>query len=188
MNLVLLRHPAVARAWAGRCYGSTDVPLSRTGRASIAEIVESVRSRRVKAVVHSDVARTRPVAQAMAEAFRVPVVADPAWRERNFGAWEGRTWNAIWRETGNAMDGMVSAPASFRPGDSGETTHELRDRVLAAHARLPEGRVLIVTHGGPIAALIGTLAGETIDRWPALVPACGTFRILRNHAQARAVA
>jgi broad specificity phosphatase PhoE len=180
MGLILLRHPAVARAWAGRCYGSSDVPLSRAGRASIPEIVESLEKYHIDTVVHSGVARTRPIAEAVAAAFGVPVVADPAWRERDFGTWEGRSWNAIWRETGNAMDGMTEAPANFRPGDTGETTHELRDRVLAAHARLPEGGVLVVTHGGPIAALLGTLAGESVERWPALVPPCGTFRVIRE--------
>lgn len=180
MSLILLRHPAVALAWAGRCYGASDVPLSRAGRASITTLAHDPAWAGVAAVIHSDLGRTRLPAQAIAMALGVPLIADAGWRERDFGAWEGKSWHAIWRESGSAMDGMIDGPGDFRPGGSGETTHELRDRVLAAAARAGEGgrHCLVVTHGGPIAALAGTLAGMAVRDWLPLVPACGEWRRL----------
>ncbi len=180
MNHVLLRHPEVALRWAGRCYGASDVPLGRTGRGRIAGLVAALRLLDIEAVVHSDLARTRIPALAIARALGISVTADPDWRERSFGSWEGQSWHAIWRATGSAMDGMIDAPESFRPGETGETTLELAARVCAAHARLPDERVLVVTHGGPIAALVGTGQGAPVRDWPALVPACGEWRLVKT--------
>lgn len=168
---VLLRHPEVARAWQGRCYGASDMGLSRAGRAALPAIIEALRTYRIKSVVHSGLRRAREPAIAIAIALNLPVAADHAWRERDFGAWEGRTWNAIWRETGSAMDGMIDDPAGFRPG-GGETTHELRDRVLAALAHLA-GDALVVSHGGPIATVLAFQSNRPIADLPELIPKCG---------------
>ena len=51
-----------------------------------------------------------------------------------------------------------------------------RDRVLAWYRELPPtGTVVAVTHGGPIAALLGTVQGLPAERWPSLIPAWGTL-------------
>lgn len=93
--------------------------------------------------------------------------------ERSFGTWEGRTWDAIWADEGEAMNGMIDAPVRFRPG-GGETTAELADRVLAWFRALPMAvPALAVTHGGPIGALAGSLLGETPRAWLRHVPAPG---------------
>lgn len=152
-RLILLRHPPVATAWTGRCYGQSDMGLSRAGQAMIAPLVEAQRAVRPDMVLHSDLRRTRIVASAIARRLRIPMLAAPLWRERDFGAWEGERWDRIYRRTGNAMDGMITHPDSFRPGGTGETTQELIDRVAAAIDQVPAGaRILIVSHGGPIAA------------------------------------
>lgn len=66
-------------------------------------------------------ARTRVLAERIAAGASCPLYQDTDSRERDFGTWEGQTWNAIYRLSGNAMDGMIDAPGEFRPG-GGETT------------------------------------------------------------------
>jgi broad specificity phosphatase PhoE len=106
------------------------------------------------------------------EAGCAPIV-DVRLAERNFGAWERRPWSDIYAESGDAMMGMLTAPSTFRPG-GGETTEEVRDRVLRWHAALPpSGRVIVVSHGGPIAALVGTARGLAPVDWAPLIPPCG---------------
>jgi broad specificity phosphatase PhoE len=97
-------------------------------------------------------------------------VCDPRWLERGFGDWEGVSWEAIYRASGSAMDGMIDDPGSFRPG-GGETTFEMRDRVMEGFGVLPGGRCLVITHGGPIAAVRGALAGLEVRDWP--IGGCG---------------
>lgn len=152
-HLILVRHPPVAKAWAGRCYGQSDMGLSRQGQAMVRSLLEDLAALRPDVILHSDMRRTRALALPLARRLRIDPSAAPLWRERHFGAWEGQTWNAIYRATGNMMDGMIDDPHGFRPGATGETTSELLARVQQALEQLPRhGRILLVSHGGPIAA------------------------------------
>lgn len=181
---LLVRHTAVARAWAGRCYGASDVPLSRAGRAALAPLAIALGSAGPAWVIHSGRVRTRLLAERLARIAQCPLLEDIDWRERDFGTWEGKSWAAIYRATGNAMDGMIEAPATFRPG-GGETTLELAARVYRAWQRLPDAMGVVVTHGGPIAALVGQLSGEPVSAWPGLIPAPGASVAVAPSARIR---
>lgn len=170
--VLLVRHCEVARAWQDRCYGQSDMGLSRAGSAQVRALAPQLARWTPDIVLHSGLRRAQRLAQSIAALSGRTASADPAWRERDFGRWEGRSWSAIYRETGNAMDGMIDDPAGFRPG-GGETTMELAARSLDAMNGLPLRRVLVVTHGGPIAAILGTLSGAPVRDWPGLVPAPG---------------
>lgn len=172
--VLLVRHTEVARAWQGRCYGQSDMGLSRAGAAHVRVLARELISRKPDILLHSGLRRTQILADAIAALAGVTAKADPAWMERDFGNWEGRSWAAIYRETGNAMDGMIDDPEGFRPGN-GETTTELAARSLSALRSVPLKRVLVVTHGGPIAAITGTLEGRPTRDWPSLVPINGAF-------------
>jgi broad specificity phosphatase PhoE len=132
------------------------------------ELAAAVAALRPTAVYHSGLTRTRQVAERITAA-----AADPRLRERQFGDWELRTWDAIHADTGDAMMGMIRDPAGWHP-PGGETTFALRDRVMSWYADLPPAGVIVaVTHGGPIAVLRGTLAGRPVADWLSLVPRCG---------------
>nr|WP_314074800.1 histidine phosphatase family protein [uncultured Roseococcus sp.] len=167
---LLLRHTEVAPHWAGRCYGRSDVGLSRAGRAQARGLAASGLARDFDRIVASPARRARWLGGLLAGG-RLEI--EPRLAERDFGSWEGLGWDAIWRASGNAMDGMIDAPDSFRPG-GGETTAELAARVLDWWEGLPAGAtVLAVAHGGPIAALAGTLLRQVPRQWLALVPRPG---------------
>jgi broad specificity phosphatase PhoE len=178
-NITLVRHTEVARRWRGRCYGVTDVGLSRAGAAAIGLLAQELAALRPDWILHSDLIRTRRLAIAIAHAAGCAIRADPAWRERDFGAWEGQSWHAIYRASGNAMDGMIEAPGTFRPG-GGETTCELAARVATALTGLPEGRGIVVTHGGSIASLLGQERGLAPRDWLSLVPPVGARVVLAS--------
>jgi broad specificity phosphatase PhoE len=117
--------------------------------------------------------RARVLAARIARRLGLPLEIEPRLAERDFGAWEGQAWDAIWQAEGSSMDGMIEAPDRFRPG-GGETTGELAARAMAwLDALHAEGDVLAVAHGGPVAALVGTLRGEAPRAWLAHVPRVG---------------
>jgi alpha-ribazole phosphatase len=171
--VLLVRHPPVAKAWAGRCYGRSDMGWSREGAALGGMLADALAAKEPAVVIHSGARRTRRLAELIARRTGCPVHADALWLERDFGTWEGRRWNAIWRESGDLMDRIMTEPAGFRPG-GGETGLEMMIRARAAWDVLPTaGTVLVITHGGPIAALRTGWAGQPLERMIDFVPAPG---------------
>ncbi len=171
-TVLLIRHGEIQSRFRTLCYGSSNVALSAAGRAQSRDRVESF-GRRPAVVMSSDLSRARYLADRLALHNELAPIVCPELRERDFGSWELRSWDEIHTETGDAMDGLVEAPDTFRP-PGGETTFELRDRVLGWYSRLPaSGCIVAVTHGGPIAALLGTLGQRPVVEWPGLVPGWG---------------
>jgi len=185
--VLLVRHTAVAQHWRGRCYGRSDIGLSRAGAAHARAVATHVAAWGPSMVVHSGLKRARILADHVARHCGLRSIALPAWQERDFGDWEGQSWAAIYRATGAAMDGMIDAPASFRPG-GGETTDDLAIRAMAALDALPAGRIAVVTHGGPIAAIVGQSKGLPVPDWLSITPTLGELTMVerdwRNRARA----
>ena len=174
----LVRHTAVAKAWSGRCYGRSDMGLSRAGAAAMRALANDLAARSFDTIVHSGAIRARVLAERIAGLTGRPLVVDPRWLERDFGGWEGRCWDAIWRETGDLMDRMMTDPEGFHPG-GGESGRDLARRALAAWHALPRAAdTLVISHGGPIAALRTALAGLPLERMVAAIPPCGSRIVL----------
>ena len=185
-EVLLVRHAEVARRWHGRCYGSSDMGLSREGLRQTRTLAAELAQRPLTAIVHSGLRRAAILADLVAGMTGLPAEADPRWRERDFGEWEGRSWARIWRETGDAMDGMITDPAGFRPG-GGETSAELSARSRAAWRGLPrQGIVLVVSHGGPIAMLRAFMAGLPPREAARFIPATGSAVTLPVHHESAA--
>lgn len=175
-HLILVRHPPVAEAWEGRCYGQSDMGLSRAGLKMIPGLCEQLVALGPDRIVHSGLRRTRVLADRLGAQLGIVPATAPDWRERHFGGWEGRTWQSIYRATGNVMDGMVDDPSGFRPATNGETTQELLERIERALLALPQHRrIAIISHGGPIAAACQLLTGGTTSELAAKIIAPATF-------------
>lgn len=175
-RIVLVRHPKVADEYRGVCYGQSDVPLGPNSRHEIASIVAHlIGEGPFTQVVHSGAIRCAALAEAIAASFGVVSEIDLRLRERSFGEWELQPWHDLYAATGDAMLGMLTAPATWRPR-GGETTFEMRDRVFDWYRNLPiSGSIVAITHGGPIAALRGTLDEVPVADWPSLIPECGSI-------------
>lgn len=171
--VTFVRHPRVDDAYRGVCYGRSDVPLGPDGIAESLAIADRLALSPFRHVVCSGAARTLVLARRVCELTGLRLTIEPALLERDFGGWELRTWDDIHAEVGDAMNGLIDAPETYRPGE-GETTHELRDRAMGWYGRRPtDGPILVVAHGGPIAAIRGVLAGKPAAQWPGLIPPPG---------------
>jgi broad specificity phosphatase PhoE len=174
-NVVLVRHAQVAACYKGICYGRSDVPLGPEGLEQSDRIADILSCLPIRYLVTSPAARAQALAQRIAERTGLGMTVEPALLERDFGAWEMRSWDAIYQEVGDALSGLIHEPESYRP-PAGETTLELRDRVMAWYDRRPRlGLGVVVAHGGPIAAIRGTLAGKSPIDWVSLIPQPGTW-------------
>ncbi len=150
LTLYLIRHPRPLIA-AGICYGQLDVEAENP-----APIVERLRAELPPGlpVWSSPLQRCRTLAEALHPAPQI----DTRLMELNFGAWEGRPWDAVPRAELDAWAADVAGYAS--PG--GESPRQLQARVLDFVAGLGTGEHVLVTHAGVIRTLLAQAAGESI--------------------------
>jgi broad specificity phosphatase PhoE len=173
LKLIMIRHGRINARYNGLCYGQSDVELSEEGMDQSRRIAQKAISWQIARLYYSNMKRTRYLAELISDKTGCPAISDERLRELHFGQWELRSWDDIYTETGDAMNGFFDQPDRFSPS-GGETTYQLRDRVLAWYRQLPEtGLIVAVTHGGPIAALLGTLRNLPANQWMVLIPDYG---------------
>lgn len=166
-GLILMRHttPAVA---PGTCYGRTDLELANSFEAEAKAALAALPPPR--RIVTSPLQRCRRLAEAAASAFGVAVEVEDALIEMDFGAWEGRPWEALPRAE---LDAWAADFLDARP-HGGECVRQMRDRVAPVLAALAaDDAVLAVTHAGilKVAAHLQDLP----DAWRHSVPFGGTL-------------
>jgi len=161
MKVSLVRHlsPLIE---PGICYGRRlDIPMRPDRRAAAAHLAADPALHGAAQVWTSPALRCRALADLIASAVAVPLTVDARLQEIDFGAWEGKAWDAIDRAE---LDRWAAAPATFQP-PGGESGAALVDRVRSVHTDiLRDGQdCVIVSHGGPLKMLAALLRGEPVD-------------------------
>lgn len=160
-RLLLIRHGESIWNADGRWQGQADPALTDRGREQARAAAASIGH--VDAVVTSDLERAAETGAIIARLLGVDHVAQEArLRERDAGPLSGLTRVEIFER----FPGLLhDDPGGFRPGPDGEPVwpdgwerdDDLWDRVhvalLAIGRLVPDGDVLVVTHGGVIYAI-----------------------------------
>ena len=148
-TILLARHGETDWNSEHRLQGHTDRPLTDAGWAQAHALAAKLENEPLDAVYTSDLARAHDTAQVVADSKGLAVTVVRDLREKNFGSWEGLTDDEVLRRFPDAQPGHW--------GD-GETRREMSRRVIAAllgiAAAHPGGQVLVVTHGGPLHAVL----------------------------------
>lgn len=87
---------------------------------------------------------------------------DPRWREFAFGQWEGLTWDEIVERWPHLRDEHATAAALYTP-EGGESFEAVSARVSESLHDLRKAgyaNALVVTHAGPLHAMLHTLFGD----------------------------
>ncbi|HFB2048723.1 MAG: histidine phosphatase family protein [Hyphomicrobiaceae bacterium] len=174
IKIILVRHTEISITWKKRCYGISDVPLSRAGKLAIEPTAKRFAALCPRYIFHSGLSRTKLLATAIARQSDCHMSEDSAFQEMNFGNWESRLWTNIYLDVGHNMARLISEPSTYAP-PQGETIYGMRDRVMRALLQVwrNDGTIIIVTHGGPIGAIHGTLKKIPAKDWLSLVPDYG---------------
>lgn len=110
--------------------------------------------------VSSDLSRAYDTARIICG--RSDVQRDPRWREFAFGEWEGLTWDEICARWPHLAQHGAAAAKLYTPV-GGESFDAVRERVAQALGDLRSrgcANALIVTHAGPLHAMLHTFFGE----------------------------
>jgi broad specificity phosphatase PhoE len=170
-TLLLARHGETDWNQARRWQGHADRPLTALGRAQAAALAERLADIELDAVYASDLRRARETAAAVAAEQGLSVIERRDLREVDVGSWEGLT-----REEAEARfpDGYRRWLAGGTGWDDGETYEQMSARVLAAMGQIAAahegGRVLVVSHGGPIRAIHAAALGLDVDAYRRIRP------------------
>lgn len=152
----LLRHGATEGSDVKRYKGSIDVPLSEKGERQVEQLAESLTCKYIKnsdglsAVYCSPLSRALKSAEIIAKKFGLTPIVVPDLRERNFGVWEGMSFNEIKDKYPAEFEAWANNPLKFSP-IGGESTLEVRDRVVVALDRILDDNsthTAVVAHGG----------------------------------------
>jgi len=165
--MVLVRHGETEWNREGRIQGyHADSPLTASGHAQARLLAERLAREHVDALHSSDAGRTRQTAAPIGAATGLKVVYDAALRERNYGVFEGRTYQEVEREYPDAFQKFRTRDPYYVP-PSGESAVQFRDRVIAALERIAAGIagkcVAVITHGGVLGMMYRQVTGTRLD-------------------------
>lgn len=172
-RLWLVRHGLTKWNTQQRYCGHRDIPLSAQGRAQALWLAERLQKEMISAIYTSDLVRARETAEIIAHQ-RTPAVqirVSAAWREIDFGEWEGLTYAQI-AEAEQFKDqlGFFTDPEHHSP-PNGELVAHMQQRVkdelstIMQSDDLPTaGDVVIVSHGGPLRVMLCSLLGMPLQR------------------------
>ena len=176
-RLVMLRHGQTEFNAGSRMQGQLDTDLSDLGRDQAVAAAEVLAKRQPLVIVSSDLRRALDTAMALGERSGLPVLVDPRLRETHLGDWQGMTHLEVdtaapgarlaWREDARwAPHGGESRVDVAARGMS--VVEELLEDQSDWGADEPDRPVVLVAHGGLIAALTAALLDLPVDNWPAL--------------------
>lgn len=176
-RLVMLRHGQTEYNAGSRMQGQLDTDLSDLGREQAVAAAEVLGKRQPLLIVSSDLRRALDTAVALGERTGLPVDTDVRLRETHLGDWQGMTHLEV--------DAVAPGARLAWRDDARWAPHGGESRVDVAERSLPlvaeiakaqqewgldgdERPVVLVAHGGLIAALTGAVLGLPVDNWPVL--------------------
>jgi alpha-ribazole phosphatase len=149
-KLYLIRHGETEDANTKRYKGHIDVPLSEKGIQQMKRLSAFI-SAEISAIYCSDLIRAVKSAEIIAKSYSFKPVVEKALRERNFGTWEGMSFDEIKDKYPEEFRAWASNPLEFSPMH-GESTLQVYDRALKALGEIlrnHDGKnIAIVSHGG----------------------------------------
>jgi alpha-ribazole phosphatase len=168
-NVWLVRHGQTDWNHQRRYLSHSDRVLTPYGRLQADALARHFAARKIDVIVHSGLARTRDTALAIAGQRKLALIADERWREASHGAWEGLTYSEVLAHDRADAQRRFADPVNAAPR-GGESLRDLAARISAAYRdlgeRSPNQRVLIVTHGGAVQALLCQLLNTPLgEHW-----------------------
>jgi broad specificity phosphatase PhoE len=154
-----------------RFQGHSDRPLTERGRKQAHALADLVASEKIDAVYTSPLSRAQETAEIVAARAGLEPVALPELREVDTGSWSGLSRADVEARFPEGFSRWRSGGSGWKDG---ETYEQMAERVIGALRTIaedhPDGRVLVISHGGPIRAIHAAAEGVAIDDYRRLKP------------------
>jgi broad specificity phosphatase PhoE len=170
-TVYLARHGESDWNAANRFQGHSDRPLTEEGRRQAEALAELVAAENVDAIYSSPLIRALETARIVAARTGLEVIELDGLREVNTGSWSGLSREEVRERFPEGFERWIAGGSGW---EDGETYEEMAERTLEAVSRIaeahPGGRVLVVSHGGPIRAIQAAANGMDIHEYRRLKP------------------
>jgi broad specificity phosphatase PhoE len=170
-TIFLARHGESDWNVAKRFQGHSDRPLTERGRQQAHALADLVASQEIDAVYTSPLSRARETAEIVAARAGLEAVALPELREVDTGSWSGLSRADV---EARFPEGFTRWRSGGSGWEDGESYEEMAERVIGALRTIaedhPDGRVLVISHGGPIRAIHAAAEGVAIRDYRRLRP------------------
>ena len=169
LRIYFLRHGQTEQSRATLFCGSgLNPPLTAEG-LEMANCVAAAHAKTAwQAIYSSPLLRTVSTAQIVAAPHGLQPILDDGLKEIGFGAWEGKTAEAVNMEFHDDYIRWMADPA-WCPPTGGETATVIASRALPVieriRAEIPKGEVLVVSHKATIRILLCQLLGIDVGRF-----------------------
>lgn len=160
MTIYLIRHGKTEANEKHLYCGSTDLPLSETGRAELEQLHYDLKNVRF---LSSGMKRTNETMQILFD--DMPYTVEPRFREVDFGIFEMHSYDQL-KDT-PAYQAWLTGDNEANIPPQGESGLQMKQRVLEAFREIRED-TCIITHGGVIAAIMKYLfpeEGKHLYQW-----------------------
>jgi broad specificity phosphatase PhoE len=165
-TLYLARHAESDWNAQNRFQGLVDRPLTGRGRAQAAALAERLSEIALQAVYSSPLRRALDTADAVAMEKGLRPVAHPDLREVDVGSWAGLSRAEVAERFPQAFQRWLDGGEGWEDGETyGEMSVRVLDVVREIAERHPNGIVLVVSHGGPIRAVVAAAAGMDVHAY-----------------------
>ena len=175
-RLILLRHGQTEYNAGSRMQGQLDTDLSELGVRQAKWAAAALAERQPMVIRSSDLRRARDTAEALAQRTGLTVAKDERLRETHLGDWQGLTHSevdvsapgarAVWRD-----DATWTPPGGESRVQVAARAIPVVDELIAelpewGAGDTPEAPVVLVAHGGVIAAMTAGLLALPVENWP----------------------
>ena len=157
-RLILIRHGQTVYNATGRMQGHLDTQLSDEGVRQAESAGRLLEDQGITRIIASDLSRARVTAEIVGKRLGLDVHADERLRETNLGEWQGKTSTevdveypgarAIWRH-----DPTWAPPGGESRVEVAQRARPVIDELMREYMDWDDNTVLVVAHGGAIAAL-----------------------------------
>jgi probable phosphoglycerate mutase len=183
VKFFLVRHGETAENTQMRYLGTRDEPMTERGLWQARQAAEALSQIPIKIVISSPMRRARDTAIQIQEGCGVELRLDARLAEGSFGRWEGLNRDDVLKLGGEDAEMLRrwESDASCAP-PGGESIQQIRQRVLGLvddlRIEFPDCSIVLVSHVGPIKALIAAALGIPLEaaRWFFLDP--GTITVV----------
>lgn len=179
-RVYLIRHAETEWSRSGRHTGTTDLPLTDTGRQRARELEPVLERMNFVLVLSSPLRRASETAALAGFGERAVIDADLA--EWNYGEYEGLTTEQIHRQAPGWMVFMNGGPGGESPAQVGARV----DRVIA-RVQSVDGDVALFGHGHVLRVLAARWLGLAVSAGSQFLLDTGTLSVLSHYRGIAAV-